>query len=138
MIPGLARGQSARLPSWLRDRRSQLPSTVKHHHEAHCGANPVGWLAATTNQVIDVVQALGCLIELAPWLLFVQFDRAPRYQSRQRGAYLVDTHPRTTRDFGRRDWVPLFEQCNKNLTFLSRQRIQMSLEVLRVVVDKVN
>ena len=93
--------------------------------------------AGAPNQVVDVVQALGQVVLLAPGAAARDPDDAPVDEARELGAASVRIESGSVRDLLRGGWLPQVGERQVDPPLLRRQRFDVALEVLRVVVHQV-
>ena len=109
---------------------------VRLHKVDKCFYKPVRSTPAT-QQVVDVVQALGQVVLLASGAAARNSDHPTVAEARKLGAARAGFEPGLVRDLPRGRRLPKRGERKVNTAFLPRERFEVALEVLRVVVDQI-
>ena len=128
--------QTRRLPRQPGTECLQFVGRVPPRHEADQGFDHRRRAAGAAHQIVDVVEPLGEVIELAPRAAACDFHGAAFGQSRQMRAALAGVEPCPFGDFPCRRRLPELREGEIDAPLLRRQRIEMALEILGVVVDQ--
>ena len=93
--------------------------------------------AAAPQQVVDVVQALAQVVLLAPGAAARDLDGAPFDEAGELGAAFARIEPRPIRDLLGERRLPQVGEREVDPPFLGRERFEMALEVLRMVIHQI-
>ena len=93
--------------------------------------------AAAAQQVVDVVQALAQVVLLAPGAAARDQNGAPFDEPGELGAAFARLDPRPIRDLLGERRLPQVGEREVDAPFLGRERFEMALEVLRMVIHQI-
>ena len=93
--------------------------------------------ASAPQQVVDVVQALAQVVLLAPGAAARDQDGAPFDEASELGTAFTRLDPRPIRDLLRERRLPQIGEGEVDAPFLGRERFEMALEVLRMVIHQI-
>ena len=109
---------------------------VRLHEVDECFDQPVRPTAAP-QQVVDVVQALGQVVLLASGAAARDLDHPAGAEARKLGAARAGFEPGLVSDLPRGRRLPQRSEREIDTPFLCRERFEVALEVLRVVIDQI-
>ena len=88
-------------------------------------------------KVVDVVEPLGQVVELAPRAAAADLHHAPIHQTGKLGAALAGPESGPFRDLARVGRFPEIGKGEIHPSLLRRERIEVALEILGMVVDQI-
>ena len=115
----------------------QLVRRVVRRHEADEGFDQAIRPAVTPQQVVDVVQTFTQVVLLAPGRAARNLDDASLDEASELGAACARFEPCPIRDLLRERRLPQVGEREVDPPLLGRERFEVALEVLRVVIDQI-
>ena len=115
----------------------QLRRRVVGLHEVDEGFDQPVRPTPTSQQVVDVVEALGQVVLLASGAAARYLDHPAVAQARKLGAARARLEPGVVRDLPRGRRLPQRGKREIDTPFLRRERFDVALEILGVIIDEI-
>ena len=115
----------------------QLARRVVRRHEEDEGFDQAARPAVAAQQVVDVVQALAQVVLLAAGAAACGLNDAAIDEAGELGAAFARIEPRPGCDLLRERRLPQIGEGEIDPPLLGRERFEMTLEVLRMVIDQI-
>jgi len=125
------------LPRHTNADHPQIVGGVVRLHEADQRIDQRSRPVRPSHQVVDVVEPLGQIVQLAPGAAAAHFHRPPTDQAGKLGAALAGSEPGSVRDLARVRRFPKIGEGEIHLSLLRRERIEVALEIFGMVIDQV-